>query len=186
MSFDINHILIIQKVWRGYKVRKKLFETRNEFISIVKHIDNTVGKKSNVFFPYYSLCMPSFQKESYFENNDDGGIYENSKTLAQCGKKNFEDKNETNKNMKQFEFNIQHSSSPLKETFLKNIPLSSGNVLSDSWLSNKSFNKENGTTAVEDTSTLSREDLCLEIMWINQAINSRKNYLKLKNDQIYK
>jgi len=61
------------------------------------------------------------------------------------------------------------------------------NILTESWLSDKSF----ASCKVESvTSQLSiktpfelnkmKEDLLLELMWINQAISSRKTYLTLK------
>lgn len=59
------------------------------------------------------------------------------------------------------------------------------NILTESWLSDKSFGscsehepELNGKTSEE--LTLLKEDLMLELLWINQAIGSRKTYLHLK------
>ena len=216
MHNDIGeHILKIQRLWRGYKVRKKLKETREEYMNIVRHIDNQMGEKTDVFFPFQSLCMPSFGKQSdnyFFRIRNPGtkyideNVFLNSKGLLQGKSNSSESKKKINndevvayhnKNIKlfrtQFSYNVQNCSSPLK----KEKPAPAKNVegkckvLSESWLSNRSFNKECGfdgdlMVISDNSAALKKEELCLELLWINQAICSRKAYLQMKNDQTYK
>jgi len=59
------------------------------------------------------------------------------------------------------------------------------NILTDSWMTEKSFDATGTITNTDDKSKEEllkvKENLSMELLWIDQAITSRKAYLKMKN-----
>uniref|UniRef100_A0A7M5X740 IQ domain-containing protein C n=1 Tax=Clytia hemisphaerica TaxID=252671 RepID=A0A7M5X740_9CNID len=204
----------IQATWKGYRTRKFILQTRQEFEEILNEIETELGEKveEKISWPKPCLCLPYFEKEdnavenatsnewSGTNNCDDEklappmnvesasiGLVENLTKIVQT--KNVQDGQvdtvlEVESSDKENSFDNQKESISID---IQPHCRQEQRLLTESWLTDKSFDlhstyiEQNPEQPLDKESLKTQQiDLMLELIWIQQAIQSRKVYLRLK------
>lgn len=61
----------LQAVWKGYRLRKIMLETRNEYLTIFKEIESEFMGNTIPEWPYKTLCTPVFRSMEEVKNVKD-------------------------------------------------------------------------------------------------------------------